>query len=107
MSKQKQKSDDAQLSIWKVIIGNISSLHQMFKLTKGVGFRASTQPTMLICTVIIGAIAFTILSYSSFTGSAVAANLHSCSNLAKGRIITMISPDTKLNVYCAYLLNHV
>ncbi|MEQ9000690.1 MAG: nuclear transport factor 2 family protein [Coleofasciculus sp. B1-GNL1-01] len=91
MSTQQQKSDDAQLSIWKVIIGNISSLHQMFKLTKGVGFRSSTQPT----TVIFGAIAFTILSYFSFTGSAVAANLHSCSNLAKGSIITMISPNTK------------
>ncbi|MEQ8754291.1 MAG: nuclear transport factor 2 family protein [Coleofasciculus sp. G1-WW12-02] len=45
--------------------------------------------------VIIAAIALAILSYSNLTDSAVAANLHSCSNLSKGSIITMISPDTK------------
>jgi hypothetical protein len=50
---------------------------------------------MLTCTVILGAIALAILSYSSFTGSAVAANLHSCSNLSKGGIIAMLSPDTQ------------
>ncbi|MEQ8462990.1 MAG: nuclear transport factor 2 family protein [Coleofasciculus sp. E1-EBD-02] len=50
---------------------------------------------MLTCTVILGAIALAILSYSTFTGSAVAANLHSCSNLSKGSIIAMLSPDIK------------
>jgi len=67
----------------------------MFQLTKGVEFCSSTEPTTWTCTVILGAIALAILSYSSFTGSAVAANLHSCSDLSKGSIITMISPDTK------------
>jgi len=81
-----------------VIIGKMSSLHQMFKLIKGVGrvgLRNETQPTTLTCTVILGAIAMAILSYSSLTGSAVAANLHSCSNLSNGSIIAMLSPDTQ------------
>jgi uncharacterized protein (TIGR02246 family) len=95
MSTYQQKSDDAQLSIWKMIIGNMSSLHKMFQLTKGVGLSNETQPTMLTCTVILSAIALAILSYSTFTGSAVAAHLHSCSNLSKGSIIAMLSPDTK------------
>lgn len=70
----------------------------MFQLTKGVGrvgLRNETQPTTWTCTVIIAAIAMAILSYSSLTGSAVAANLHSCSNLSNGSIVMMLSPDTQ------------
>jgi len=70
----------------------------MFKLTKRVGrvgLRNETQPTTFTCTVILGAIALAILSYFSCTGSAIAANLHFCSNLSKGSIIAMVSPDTK------------
>jgi len=65
-------------------------------LFAGIGgmFRSSTQPTTLTCTVILGAISLAILSYFSCTGSAVAANLHFCSNLSKGSIIAMLSPDT-------------
>ncbi|MEQ8541892.1 MAG: nuclear transport factor 2 family protein [Coleofasciculus sp. D1-CHI-01] len=77
MSKYQQTSDNAKLSMKAHHLGS------------------STEPTTWTCTVILGAIALAILSYSSFTGSAVAANLHSCSDLSKGSIITMISPDTK------------
>jgi len=43
--------------------------------------------------VIIGVITWSIYSYFNLTGSAVAANLYSYSNLSEGNRLTMVSPD--------------